>query len=110
MGGKKCTEGGFCVLALLQFSDRLRSKWNVFHSEKTQITKVRKSSFLLPNSGKLITAAYCGLKINKCFRTCMLVIRNMMPPTAKRERAGKSRTARAKGERKTYQLQHLHSE
>lgn len=32
---KKCGEGGFCVLALLQFADSLRKEWNVLHSQNT---------------------------------------------------------------------------
>lgn len=42
---------------------------------------------------KLIKTALCDRS------TCMLVIRNKMPPTARRERAGKSRMARTKKEK-----------
>lgn len=38
--------------------------------------------------------------LNVCFCTCMLVIRNVTPPTARRERAGKSRLDNADGEKK----------
>ncbi len=40
------------------------------------------------------------IKTNECFSTCMLVIRNKMPPTARRERAGKSRLDKADRKRK----------
>lgn len=39
---KKCGEGGFCVLALLQFADSLRTEGNVLHSQNTQIIKGHK--------------------------------------------------------------------
>lgn len=38
--------------------------------------------------------------LNVCFCTWMLVIRNAMPPTARRERAGKSRLDNADGKKK----------
>lgn len=50
---KKCCEGGFCVLALLQFADSLRKEWNVLHSQNAQIIKGHKVEPLSSHSALL---------------------------------------------------------